>query len=238
VPVTPTHTPPVTHPTPTPGAGGETPTPTVTPTRGQLPTPTPTIPAGEATPTPIVVEPVRPDLIWEFDQSVLAANGWAEIPGGFDNRAPGTYSTGSAFTGNPFASTADNKGVAVTVKPSEVTFLLTQNAVNTGGRPALIRAKVRSNQGNAQIVLGALRGEIFSNTNVNGTLGMTMNMSSDAFVARDGYISVLYRPDSGELINPFIQVAGSAAWTVDVWVDRIEVYILQEGKAYPGEIFW
>ncbi len=238
VPVTPTPTPPVTHPTPTPGAGGETPTPTVTPTIGQIPTPTPTIPAGEATPTPIVVEPVRPDLIWEFDQSVLAANGWAEIPGGFDNRAPGTYSTGSAFTGNPFASTADNKGVAVTVKPSEVTFLLTQNAVNTGGRPALIRAKVRSNQGNAQIVLGALRGEIFSNTNVNGTLGMTMNMSSDAFVARDGYISVLYRPDSGELINPFIQVAGSAAWTVDVWVDRIEVYILQEGKAYPGEIFW
>ncbi|MFB3786580.1 MAG: pre-peptidase C-terminal domain-containing protein [bacterium] len=238
VPVTPTPTPPVTHPTPTPGAGGETPTPTVTPTSGQPPVPTPTIPGGEATPTPIVVGPVQPDLVWEFDQSDLAANGWAEISGGFDSRVPGTYFTRFTFSSNQFASTADNMGLAVAVKSNEVTFLLTQNAVNTGGRPALIRAKVRSNQGNAQIVLGALRGEIFSGKNVNGTLGMTMNMSSEAFMDRDGYISVVYRPDSGELINPFIQVAGAAGGTVNVWVDRIELYILQEGKAYPGEMFW
>jgi len=228
-PVTPTPTPPGTHPTPTP---------TVTPTSGQPPVPTPTPAEGEATPTPIVAGPVEPDWIWEFDQPELAANGWAEIPGGFDSRTPGAYSTRFAFSENQFAASEDQVGLAVAVNPGEVTFLLTQNSINTEGHPALLRAKVRSNQANAQIVLGALRGGIFSNENVDGTLGMTMDMSSQAFMDQEGILSVVYRPDTGDIINPFLQVAGAQGGTVTVWVDRIEVYILQSGKAYPGELFW
>ncbi len=238
---TPTPTPVVAQPTPTPQVGEPTPTPQVgapTPTVTPIvvePTPTPdeTLP----TPTPVVAPVIEPYMVYEFDKSTMTENGWAEIPGGFSGAAPGFILANFGFPGGEFPSSKDQRGAAIVAKPGSVTFLLTQAGINTGGRPALIRCSLKFNEPNATIAVGALKGVVMQGLDVDGTIGYSLIMSAASFVDNEGRVTAVFRPDSGEMINPFIQVAGSDGNDVTAWIDRVDVFILEPGKAYPGELF-
>ena len=231
--IEPTPTPQVGEPTPTPQVGEPTPTPTTTPV---IDDPTPT-PEEVATPTPGVAPVVEPYMVYEFDKSTMTENGWVEIPGGFGGATPGFILANFGFPSGEFPSSLDQRGAAIVAKPGSVTFLLTQEGINTGGRPALIRCKLKCNEPNASIAVGALKGVVMQGLDVDGTIGYSLITSAASFVDKEGQITAVFRPDSGEMINPFIQVAGSDGNDVTAWIDRVDVFILEPGMAYPGELF-
>ena len=208
-----------------------TPTPTVTPIIS-VSTPTPTIP--ESTPTP-TAKPSDPNRITfaatliktlECDKDDLSACGWMEIPGGFDALKSGKVSP-QQLEANLIPSSKDLKGLLFELTPNAVSMLMGLESVSvTGEQQILMRAYIRSMGKNAQFVLGALKGEFTSAKDVDGTLGMNLIKSSSTFVDKEGVISILFKPDSGELITPFIQASGSGPgiYNEKVWLDRIEIY--------------
>ena len=101
----------------------------------------------------------------------------------------------------------------------------------------LIRCTVKSTAPNAAVALGALRGSLSTRENLDGTIGFSHILSAASFVQREGRICVIFRPDAGEIINPFIQVAGSGVSAVTVWIDRVDVLILEPDQNYSGELF-
>ena len=207
------------------------PTPTVTP-EINIPTSTPTIP--ESTPTP-TVKPSDPNRIifaatliktLECDKDDLSACGWMEIPGGFDALKSGKVSP-QQLEANLIPSSKDLKGLLFELTPNAVSMLMGLESVSvTGEQQILMRAYIRSMGKNAQVVLGALKGEFITAQDVDGTLGMNLIKSSSTFVDKEGVISILFKPDSGELITPFIQASGSGPgiYNEKVWLDRIEIY--------------
>ncbi|MGC9327829.1 MAG: hypothetical protein ACP5I1_09365, partial [Candidatus Hinthialibacter sp.] len=73
--------------------------------------------------------------------------------------------------------------------------------------------------------------------NLDGTIGFSHLLSAASFVQREGRISVIFRPDAGEIINPFIQVAGSGSFAATVLIDRVDIFILDPDMNYSGELF-
>lgn len=222
-------------PTPTTLAPQATPTPTNTPKSGA--TPTPTSPVVYPTPTPGEPVQVQPDRIYEFDQASLDEDGWVEIPGGFTGATPGAIIPYYGFPSGKFPSSADQRGAAIVVKSGEVTFLRTAEMIDSQGYPVLIRCVVKSAGTNASIAVGALKGSLETGDNVDGTIGYSNVVSAASFVDREGRITAVFRPDTGAIINPFVQVAGTAGASVNVWIDRVDVFVLRPGVAYSGDLF-
>ncbi len=196
----------------------------------QTPTPTPTPITWPANPSDGVAQP---DIVFEFGGSSLQDCHFAEIPGGFDNMTPGHTSIGTQFDNNLFISSIDNVGLEISVNLNEVTFLACLKGIATNNQYALIRGYVRSNGPGAQIVVGALKGSIFTGKNVDGTLGYSLMKTSQAYINNEGTVEALFRPDSGGIINPFIQVSGSGLINTKVWIDRLEIFLLQAGDIFP-----
>jgi len=138
-----------------------------------------------------------------------------------------------SFTAGQFTSSQDNRGLAITVGPGEVTFLLTQTAIPTSGCHALVRAKIRSSGPSAQVFIGALKGDLFTGRDLDFSLGYSNFITTTAYINQEDDILVLFKPDSGELVSPFIQVAGGMAQST-VWIDRLEVFLLAPGSPFPG----
>lgn len=221
-------------PMPTPEFAAPTPT-TIVP--GVTPTPTNPGSVGPTnTPIPWETIPAEPMTVFEFDKSSLNEDGWAEILGGFQGATPGT-TLPYAFYPGLFVSSADQKGLVVAIKSGEVTFLAAREPIQTGNAPVLIRARFRSDGSNAQVVLGALKGSIFTGQNLDGSIACSMYMSAGSFTGRESQITVVYYPDSGEIITPFIQIAGVAGKQVNVWIDRLDIFALAPNAIYPGELF-
>ena len=78
---------------------------------------------------------ISPLMVYEFDQSSLANNGWREIPGGFTGQPAGSAAL-CEFPMGAFASTLDDRGLALTVRPNEVVFIHPLYAVYTQGAPS------------------------------------------------------------------------------------------------------
>ncbi len=230
---TPTKTPPLLA-TATKQPGTPVPQPTATntatPTKSSIPTPT-LPPQPIDTPTP-VAGPVQPDAVFEFGEASLNANGWAELEGGFSGATPGT-TISLDFTEKQFPTSKDMQGLFVILRQDELTFLLTNNPINTGGHPALIRAKVRASGPGASLFIGALKGSLFTQQNFDGSLAYSQNVSSAQYVEQEDYIMALLKPDTGDTINPFIQLVGGKESTTNVWIDRVEVFVMKPGTPFP-----
>jgi hypothetical protein len=203
-----------------------TPTPTVTPPPGE-PTPLPT-------PTPTIM-PVDPNRIEMFatllktldcGETTLAECGWMEVPGGFENNKPGTVSTQTLDT-SLIPTSKDGKGLLFELTPSTVTMLMGLESVPVNSNQlVLIKAFVRSQGSNAQLVLGGLKGKFVTSENVDGSLVMNLISNSATYSANEGEIAILYKPDAGDQITPFFQASWSGLGfsTEKVWLDRIEIY--------------
>lgn len=237
---TPTPTPPrLVEPTPLPADPTPTPSPTPVPT---TPPVEPTQPPVEPTQPP--VEPTQPPapgdlaptLLFEFNQSALGANGWAEIPGGFEGATPGTLVHSSLF--NSIPSSVDNRGLILSVDAGQVVFLHTLEAIRNEGKPILLRMVLRADGPGASIALGALRGS-FADGTVDGSLALNFPAGSSAFVQGEAVIALVYKPDKGDSITPLLQVAhAGASGSTSVLVDRIEIYVMERDRQYPGSLFY
>jgi len=163
---------------------------------------------------------------YEFNQETLASNGWAEIPGGFESREPGV----TQFRDLPdqaIASSIDGRGIAITVKPKQVTFLYALNPIATNGRPILIRMTARASSPWASIALIALRGDISTGKDLDGSIGLNNPAISESFVDKERRIVLVYEPDKGDIFTLAIQVAGTGALSAaTVWIDKVEMLSL------------
>jgi hypothetical protein len=211
--------PPTQPPTATPTPNW-TPTPSWTQTPSWTPTPTWTPkPITAITPTPMqcLTEPI----VYEFNQLGLAANGWAEIPGGFiPNTASGLFTFRNFFS-QEYPESQDGKGLSVTVQPGQVTFLYTLDSIRTGDAPVLLRLHARASSPAAQIGLVALKG---SAGLWDGSLGVMLPNTTKHAVNQEFREVLLYQPDDEGVITPAIQVLGLPSdYNTTVLIDRLEV---------------
>lgn len=195
--------------------------------------PTPTVPPvlmPTATPQPSELPLLAS---FEFNEVDLSSSGWSELPGGFESRVPGTVSLGT-LNGSIVGST-DNDGLTIEVLPQQLVFLFTTEPLNSLGDPVLIRAQIRTEGNQASLALGALKGGLFSSQDqLDGSLGLTFPATTASYIDESGWISVVYQPDSGEILNPFIQLAHTGADdAVRLFIDRVEIYQLNEGNQIP-----
>jgi len=200
-------------------------TATWTPTNTRTNTPTPTV-----TPTP-TSKPPSPDRIYEFDSPSLTESGWVELPGGFGGANPGDVHI-EAFTDTPFAATKDNTGLSIGVQPGEVVFIHAENPVHTNNHPVLMRLNIRARSSDVHVDFMALRGDLTTYEQVDGSIALNAPANAQAYTDRDGSLVLVYEPDWGDIFVPAIQVAGLSS-AATVLIDRLEIYTL-DSALYPG----
>ncbi|MDX9754206.1 MAG: hypothetical protein RBU29_09620, partial [bacterium] len=195
---------------------------------GQEPTPTPwEFPT--ATPTPECPPQPTPGVqryaVHEFAEDSLSQTGWNEIPGGFGNATPGVYRIGYALLPGLIPSSQDQKGMQVSVRAGEVTFLYAPS-LDLQNKHFYARMTLRSDGADVQLVLGALRGDMATQYNLDGSLEMHLIRTATAFIEQEKKMELTYRPDQGTIITPFLQISANGETPVTVWIDRIEFYLL------------
>ena len=198
-----------------------TPTPTAIPSSTEIPpSPTPIyVPTNTPEPEPTMIE------VYEFDQSSLGGNGLSEISGGFQSSTPGNYQF-MDFSENIFPSSEDKRGLGVTVKPGQVTFLYAHNPVVTDGNPVLLRLTVRADNPWAAVALVALRGDLSKNLDVDGSLAMNNPATAQSFIDGERRLILVYEPDQGQEFTAAFQIANlskASNQVVQVWIDKLEI---------------
>ncbi len=223
---TPTHTPQAS-PTPTTFVGPATITPTITQT-----------PDPEATPSQSSFPPVA---VFNFNEDNIDAAGFMELPGGFDVVTAGTMTLGDILPlDNAYQGATDGRGLAFTVDATENHAILGYPIDVTGKKSVLIRAAFRATGGDAVIQIGGLPGTINPDWALDGTMGLQMAAASNAFV--DGwkrYGVWVQIPAPNTHIWPFVQVVNlsETGQRTTVYVDTIEVYVLEPGQTINTEFF-
>ena len=200
-----------------------------TPTMTEQPTLTPMPTATETTKyEPTNTPEQEPTLIetYEFDQENLNSNGLAEIPGGFIPNTPAGTVDYVNFSDDFFSSSEDNKGLRITVKPGQVSFLYTHFPVTTKGAPVLLRLTVRADNPWATAALVALRGNLGLSQNVDGSIAMNNPATTQSFIEGEKRLILVYEPDQGQEFTPAFQIANlskDSKQPVQVWIDKLEI---------------
>ena len=239
-------------PTNTPMVAVPTPTPTATNVPGQptnpVPTNTPAAVIDTPTPTPTTnPAALKPVFTFEFDKGAIGECGWGDtMLGGFSGNPAGFIKPGFPLVDNIFTASKDKKGLMISVKPvltanglDEVCFVNSNTLIETRGLPVLIVAYVQAEnaQNNASIYVGALKGD-FAKGGVDGSISYHAPANSINFTLPKR-ICCLYEPDGGvQMITPFIQIAAKKnGGNTTVYIDRVEIYLLQADQNYPGSLF-
>lgn len=209
--------------------GGGVPTPEASPTPSptSLPEQTPT-PTAKPTPPPFV-----PSLVYEFDHSSLAEDGWSVIPGGFTGAPAGAVEpTNLPETFIP--SSQDRRGLAIQTLPGQVAFLYASKPIDAGGKPMLLRLTLRADAPGGAVTLAALKNGL---AQADGSIAFNTQTSTDSLIGGEGVVTLLYEADTLTPITPVIQLAGGAE-SVTIWVDRLEALILENSASYSGAWFY
>ena len=210
-----------------------TPTPTRTPTRTPTATPTPLL-NPTSTPVPSIPTPMPPSAdklaepltTYQFDQPTLDDNGWQEIPGGFSGVEAGRVSI-QTIDNAQIGSTEDNSGLEITVQPNQVTFIHAAQPVDTGGAPVIIRITARADNDAADLALVALKGNLTSSDNVDGSIATLIPANLQSMLEQEDAMYIVYRPDSGTEFTPAIQLASTNdTESATVWIDRMDILSL------------
>jgi len=162
--------------------------------------------------------------LYEFDKPTLQENGWIEIPGGLTGAPKGSVELFN-FNANEIPSSQDKKGISFTVKPGKVVFIHAKEPINTEDAPVLLRLIVRANKPSAAVALLALKGNMVSGKELDGSIATHIPASASSFIDKERCLVLLYQPDSGNEITPAIQIAATGRTDeVSVLVDKLEVY--------------
>lgn len=177
------------------------------------------------------------DFVYEFGESSLDQMGWNSresfIPG-----TPTGFVLPFNFTEMQIPSSQDNKGIVVLSRSGDVNFLHLTEAINTQGLPVLIRTTVQADSPNAQVALVVLKGNLSTGQNVDSSIALQIPANTNNMINSEKTLSLLYYPDSGELITPAIQVSGlGEGQQASVYIDRVEVMLLKQNFSFPGHLF-
>lgn len=165
---------------------------------------------------------------YEFDQLTLDGCGWIEYPGGFLGDPPGSVAPKNIID-SFIPSSADNKGLEITVRSQQVAFIFAREPIQTNGKPVLICITIRSVGGEASLALGALKGNLSTMNNVDGSVATLMPATAQNYTSAEKRMVMQYKPDAGGEVTPLFQVAStSKTFGVSVWVDKLEVYQLED----------
>ncbi|MEW6237361.1 MAG: formylglycine-generating enzyme family protein [Candidatus Omnitrophota bacterium] len=166
---------------------------------------------------------------YEFEQPTLLENRWSAIPGGFQLGTPAGRVAFAAFNSGEMPSSNDKLGMQVQVQGKQVAFLLAMNPIQNQGKPVLLRLIARANGLDAQLALVALKGDLQTGENMDGSIATHIPANSSKMIESEYCLTLLYQPDSGTDITPAIQVAGTGGFGVTtVWIDRLEVYLVED----------
>ncbi len=203
-------------------------------------TPTPP-PSADATPTPTLPAGALPDiepvLTYEFSQDSLAANGWSEIPGGFNSMPPGVAAISDIPSGM-IPTSVDGRGLEITVDPGELVFLHSNAPIQAAQGPLLIDLVVRASGSGGQVALVALKGSLATYQDLDGSIATLIPINSVSFANWPKRLFLVYEPDTGALVNPAIQVYSvSPDASTTVWIDRMNVYAIDLSIPYMNELF-
>lgn len=171
----------------------------------------------------------------DLDKGTPGENSLNEISGGFLNAPPGVIRCGS-FEPALFASSRDHKGLAITVKSGEVSFINLLEHFPTGFPPAWMRIVLRANAPGAKVSLVGIRGQFMNGIDLDGSMTYISPADSGVFMEQEKalLVKMQYPPLSSDDNNrfpdftPIIQVDTSTEHPVTVWIDRIEIFTVNE----------
>jgi hypothetical protein len=203
--------------------------PTSTPTV----TPTPVVSSPTFTPTPVIDDGhhlYEAALIntYEFSDATLTDCGWMEIPGGFENRKSGIITVPSLFGNLSIPSSNDQIGIQINVGSEEVSMIVCNEAVLVEQDYVLMKVYLRTGGDFSQIVVGSLKGDLLTSELVDGSLSMNISIQSKSYKDQEGVMTVLFVPDEGNIVTPFIQVSNSNLIHENTLIDRVEIFSLQQ----------
>ncbi|MFH1739982.1 MAG: formylglycine-generating enzyme family protein [bacterium] len=170
-----------------------------------------------------------PELIavYEFDKPSLADVGWWMLNGGFAQTSPGEISTLEDVSSS-IPSSADRLGVRISVESGQVMLLYKIQPIETGGSPLLFRATLRATSPRASIALAVLKGNLITSEELDFSIATHIPATAQSFVQEERRLTLLYEPDTGEIVTPILQVASiqgpEETGTVHVFLDKFEVF--------------
>jgi hypothetical protein len=173
------------------------------------------------------------NAVYEFDQASLAANGWGEIPGGFGGAQAGEVQP-NAFIGQLISDSQDQVGIGLAVDANELVLIHSAQPIDTGGNPVLIRLTGRASNSNASITVGALKGSMATAEGLDGSIATHFIASTAAMTDQPLDIVLIYEPDTNNNITPIVQVVATSDESSAVYIDKIEVTVLQNNATYTG----
>ncbi len=177
-----------------------------------------------------------PDVVYDFDEDELLLNGWGDIPGGFVN-SPGGAAVITNFPVDLFSNSLDQKGIKINVQNNQVHFIYAIKPIQTYGYPVLLKAYLRAKGYQAEIALGAYKGNLLSGESSDRSIATLIPSSAKRFIEQDNIMVVAYDPDQASIITPVFQVASYTEYPVEVNLDRIEVYLLSPQQNLEGLFF-
>ncbi len=230
-------------PTPTEQSTPLPPTPTFTPTATSAPptptftfTPVPPTPTFTPTPVPGGPTPVQTPVASftnTFDASDLVGNEIMEFPGTFSGLDPALTSIADVIPGGGEEFGVAGNAIRVSAQPGEGTLLLIGNTPIPAPNKAVIRAAVYTSTPSAQVFIAII--DVDQNGNLSTDLGLDQLLTTKTLHNRWGFVSAIHESQTG-FVKPVVQVVGNIT-SCDVYVDNVEVFVLERDKLYPGRLF-
>lgn len=168
--------------------------------------------------------------VYEFSEEQVSETGWVEIPGGFDGRRGGFVGM-REFPDDAFVDSEDGHGIAVRVRDNELTFLYLDDAIQSTGRPIVIRMRYRATDDDALLFLAALRGDLGRNTDLVGSANVNQVNDLSRAVERERTLELVYRQFPGTFITPLIQIVGTGRPTT-IFIDKVTIWELESNGIF------
>ncbi len=187
----------------------------------------------------LMINDPEPFIKYDFSQKTLQDMNWRKAQSDFTGAPEGSITpVDFPYEDNLLFSSDDRRGLAFTVQSGQVAFAFSEQSLQYTGYPYLIKVRVQSVTPDASLWLVGLKGNLITGAGIDGSLGFRQwaNVSNSA--GREKTIILLYEPDEGEWMTPAIQVASPInALKNSIYIDKMEIYSLEPGKAFAGELF-
>jgi hypothetical protein len=179
-----------------------------------------------------------PEIQYELNKTSMEENDWSTIPGGFVENTP----TGEIFSyiqlNECILSSDDHVGIKISVSHGEIVLIHSQEGIQTNGYPVLMRMLLRADNVNASIALTALKGNLNTFKNVDGSIGSIIPSTCKSFLGQEKRLILIFEPDEGDIITPVIQVSSNGSdQEVNIDIDKLEIYLIENNGLYSGLFF-
>lgn len=167
---------------------------------------------------------------YDFGQTLLEQSGWAHIPGGFNGWRGGSVEMVS-FPEDTFETSEDNRGVSIRVRGHSLSFLYLEDAIESTGKPIVVRMTYRATGDNAQVFLAAMRGHLKHNRDLEGSVSVNQVNDLSRAIEEEQTLELIYRQPKGTYITPLVQLVGTGR-RATVYIDRVVIHELDSNGIF------